>query len=133
MEQAKLLRLADFLDDLLPEQFNLHSWVTKGNPLEHRCGAICCAVGWACLLFKDEGLTLRDKGPSWRASARFVPILAGQPDGDVAWAWENVEQFFNITEEQAGHLFAEDSYPDGAATHPKEVATRIRNFVAGDE
>jgi hypothetical protein len=110
MNTERLLKLADFLDTVPAEQFDLSSW---------KCSTTACAVGWACTIpeFQDEGLR----------SANMAH--AGLPLFDNKSGWDAVNAFFAVTDEQADHLFYDLNYPNRHRTTPAEVANRIRKLV----
>jgi hypothetical protein len=106
MHKERLLRLADLLDIVPADQFNLSHW---------KCGTTACAVGWACTIpeFQAEGLHLTDNDPVF---------------GDFA-SWPAVRMFFELDKQDANHLFFVWDYPNRNRTTPAEVATRIRELV----
>lgn len=99
----RLTILADFLDRLGPEDFDIRSY----------CG---CAIG-ACLRIPE----LKD-GWSWNAN-RF-PIYKSRI-GSLAAA-----DFFGIDFEVAANFFQGDSYGSGGYTTASQVSGRIRQFIA---
>lgn len=115
MNTEKLLRLADLVETIAPEKFDLKNWKGDGD-----CGTVGCAVGWATedAWFQAQGL-----------SGKYLPTC----DGRVGW--KAVSEFFDtepsdtyFPSSEASFLFSEDSYVTRPA-HPKEVAIRIRLFV----
>jgi len=120
----RLLMLADLLDTVPKEQFDLSCWAHK--PKGKRiggCGTTACAVGWATTHpgFKKAGLRLKK-----RERHTAVPEYKGH----VSWA--AVTAFFGVDLRQAGLLFMSAQYPRGCYTTPAEVAKRIREFVGGN-
>ena len=117
MNTEKLLRLADLMETIAPEKFDLGLWSTRTE-----CGTVCCAVGHACLdrWFRSQGF-----GPVERDDIGiniFIPSFRNFSGFDA------VEQFFGLTNLFATFLFVENSYVTHPA-HPSEVAIRIRLFV----
>lgn len=113
MNKERLLKLADFLDTVPAEKFDLRTW---------QCGTTACAVGWACTMpeFQDEGLVLANRWPD------FIPF----PMYIGYTCWTAVKQFFELTSVNADHLFDAGEYEPGAT--PQDVAVRIRRVVAED-
>jgi len=124
MNRERLLRLADLVETIAPEKFDLRTWGgyrelrKQGDYLE--CGTVSCAVGWAAedAWFQSQGL-----------SDRWNPTYAG------CSGWEAVSKFFDLPPSadafqypEAHFLFCEDSYVT-RPVHPSEVAIRIRLFV----
>jgi len=112
--RKRLLRLADLLDTVPPEHFDLGVWLAGDGP---PCKTAACAVGWATTIpaFRRAGLTTDSSG--W-------PIYS-------EWGGFNAaEQFFGLTEDDALHLFASSyRYRLADLTRPTTVARRIREFV----
>ncbi len=103
----RLLRLADFIEQIPPERFKFSSWVGsdyRGKP-GIGCGTTACAFGWATAmpLFRKLGLRLYKTGANGRHEPR---ICAGKP-GYVA----EESRDFEATEAAAMALFNLD--PDG--------------------
>lgn len=133
MNKTRLLLLADALETRVPaDHFDLREWregddgrnVSDGDLLNHECGTVACAVGWACALpeFKAEGLSYDGAMPDFKGSTHFCAV----------------NDFFEIGYAGSRHLFLATEYPDngagpGADTGPLEVAARIRAFVASME
>ena len=124
----RLLKLANFLEQLSRERFDYAHWVGgdwKGA-IDLSCGTTACAGGWATTMpeFRRLGLFLN----------RFHDVaLVGRTDHDPIYALSTV---FKITDNQAFFLFspgAEISQfawvaPSNTAT-PKQVAAHIRRFI----
>lgn len=114
----RLLRLADHLEAVPPERFNLGEW-------ESECGTVACAIGHACRIpeFQAAGLALLP-GDQWDEP---YPAF-----GDYA-GFNAAASFFGIEDLDALHLFDPDEYEDDDATQASAVVARIRAFVAGQE
>ena len=127
MNKERLLKLAEFLENLAPERFNLSSWrehdgddtdsVSDEQLWEGGCGTTGCAVGWACAMpeFQAEGLYW-DKGEGY-------PALRGLPYSYSGYAVAS--EFFAIPVEVSRLLFSPVRYPE-ETSNPKGVAERIR-------
>lgn len=49
----RLNKLADFLDTLPPERFDMNRWAQNGFSPEE-CGTVACAFGWSVHLFENQ-------------------------------------------------------------------------------
>lgn len=58
--KERLLKLAEFLEQMQPERFNYRYWVglNWGGKEDLSCGTSACAFGWACTMpeFQQQGL-----------------------------------------------------------------------------
>lgn len=130
----RLETLATFLETKVPRKhFDMGSWVQHTSPAGDRtfvlpkgegltdCGAAACAFGWATTIpaFKRAGLRLK-------VSRRFneTDVTFGKARDFLA-----AQRFFGITEVEAERLFHPWAYANRDTT-PKQVAKRIRKFVA---
>jgi hypothetical protein len=117
MKKQRLLKLADFLDQLpTPEkQFDLACWAN--GPLSlNDCGSAGCALGWATVRFRRQGFVLTgvySKLPEYQGNGWYHAAVA----------------FFDITYEEAEFLFCPNYYHRGGGTHVSTVTKRIRKFV----
>lgn len=105
----RLSLLADFLENLPEERFNLKNWASS-NFKPNECGTTACACGWATTIFDDLELVnhlIRYKGYD---------------------SWFAVSDFFELSITEAEELFNPDHYYEKAT--PKMVATKIREFLA---
>ncbi len=114
MNAERLLRLADHLDTVPPELFDLAHWGSRVP-----CGTVCCAVGHACLMPEFQAAGFR---AVWDEDG-FEPEFSGLTD------WDATELFFGIGHVTALCLFSAQSYPVGAPATAAQVAARIRAFV----
>lgn len=129
MRRDRLLKLADFLETVPRSAFNISDWQTKEptkpeGKRQGECGFAGCAVGWAAHAKLFRGLKFQDNG------FRHVPTFQGEEE------WQAIGKLFDITnggpmgtQEEAEYLFYGPRYPNRNPT-PKQVATRIRMFVA---
>ena len=129
MNVERLNILADFLDTVPTGKFKLANWASQqffeagGDVLTlPDCGTTACAVGWGAQdpILKKMGLRLVCN------DAYDVGIEYGALDD-----WDAVESFFGLNANQADHLFSDSEYEDDACG-AKDVAARIREFVARD-
>lgn len=109
MNKDRLRKLADHLDTVAPEKFDLSNW---------SCGTTACAVGHACTMpeFQMEGLST-----SLNTWGRFPKYLEYD-------SWDAVEAFFDLTHHQARYMFADWCYPSDEQS-PSHVAARVRSMV----
>lgn len=136
----KLTRLADLLEadpDTWPPAptakrpgFHLDWFYTPMSG--HPCGAVCCAIGLACLdpVLRSQGLELRG----------LVVFLNDPEDGWLA-GFAAAERFFGLDAlpgfdgedrhyEVVDWLFQPSAYPPEQRTDPKAVAARVREVIA---
>jgi hypothetical protein len=117
--KERLLRLADFLDGLLPTQLAMWTWVTSrdADGTIGGCGTVACAIGWACTIpeFQEAGLSFDSREKS--------PRFNGKHDGSAAAA------FFGLAPAEVHHLFYPQFYEDKPT--PRVVADRIRDVANG--
>jgi hypothetical protein len=132
VNKERLLKLADFLDTVHPNKFEISSWLntgwrarggcTEAELLDLDCGTTACAVGWACTIpeFKAEGLGFGGIVP--------MPTLQ-MPDGKTLTSWEAVREFFGLTQPEALNLFDRGAYATGPYASATTVARKIRLLV----
>jgi hypothetical protein len=151
MNADRLLKLANFLDNLPPERFRFNAWVGDGWECKPdlSCGTTACALGWATTIpeFAAAGLCLRRVADGshrgWAyVSMRDLPTREDQSDAikDPATA---AHRIFDLTETEAWWLFIplyeEDRFCEydrvhgehrpGAGATAKQVAAHIRDFI----
>jgi hypothetical protein len=114
MKINALLKIADMLDNLSPEeipQFDMRYW---DSHFPGECRTSACAIGWA---FKKKivprGLKFKKGEPTWGKKKNYWALAAA----------------FNINIYSIQYLFASWAYPGLDVMDPSAVATRIRNFV----
>jgi hypothetical protein len=155
----RLLVLADFLEQLPPDRFNLAVWVSsiwQGRE-DLGCGAKACAMGWAATIpeFRALGLRLvRPVSPSTGKPLAAIPELAIDEGADPLRGFEAAAALFGLSRTAADYLFDPDAYRDPdededdeddeeyneegrrierepeSSTDAVQVARRIRNFVS---
>jgi hypothetical protein len=121
----RLLKLADFLDALPRESFNLATWFRETD-----CGTVACAAGWACTIpaFKRAGLRIA-KSESPHHAPQVIPTLTDAA-GETYFGFDACAEFFGLLMGDSYHLFGPDEYRTGRRTTPKAVAKRIRAIVS---
>lgn len=121
VEIEKMTQLADFLETVPPEDFDLTIWRTREFiapirvwPITFRagCGFAGCAMGWAA----HEGLF-----PGLRITKNGDLVYRGATDFDA------VSKLFGIKWGTGWFLFGRGSYH--GRIDPDRVAKRIRRFV----
>lgn len=143
MNKERLLKLADFLETVPDEHFDIGSWrngqvkdepgaVTDTALVSHACGTTGCAVGWACAMpeFQAQGLGF-DLNKGYFSNTSGTPTFFCAETGETLRAWHAVRQFFDLKFWEDYHLFSGTRY-EGQAT-AKDVAVRIREFVGMHE
>ena len=139
MKKRRLLKLADFLDTVPRNKFDIGRWfspVGEGAvfpvgeiPVVGACNTTACAAGWATTIptFKRAGLHLE---PSERygvdGETGLVVMIPAYGDLRTQLA---LEAFFGLPGRLAEFIFMPIGYRNGYAT-PKEVAKKIRRVVA---
>jgi hypothetical protein len=127
MNVERLKKLADFLDNVPPEKFDMACWSNgeKPKPLDHPCKTVACAVGWATALFHDEGFVLENVVvDAYSGTMRLVPFYR------YSEGWLAVTEFFELSPSDAAFLFRA---PYHHSPGPREVAERIRTFIYEEE
>lgn len=121
---ARLYQLADFLETVPPEDFDLSAWQDHAprealaiGPITFRraCGFAGCAMGWAAHSGLFEGLRInRDNNL----------VYKGASDIDAA------AKVFGITVSVAEFIFYPLSYVGYDPIDPDDVARRVRKLAA---
>jgi hypothetical protein len=128
MNKRRLLKLAKLLrtdaKNKKGVQFDLTGWgILPPGAVKLDCNTTACAIGLAVLsgAFKKEGLF-------YDASA-YIPV----PRYNAQRGFAAVEEFFDLTEREALHLFHKDFYAISrrqGAVSERAVASRIERFCA---
>jgi hypothetical protein len=119
MNRQRLLRLADHLDTVPKELFNMRTWYTSYRG----CGTVACAAGHAAAVpeFKDEGFALETTD-----DCEKEPVYKGHT------GFEACSAFFKLDFNTNQRIFTRYSYGEDDPT-PKEVANRIREILTADK
>lgn len=142
--KARLLKLADFLDKLPTDRFNINTFVGpdwKGKT-DLSCGTTACMFGWATTMpeFQELGLRLHFNATHLAA---FVVGSDYPLDGDFPTYSDSVstgKQIFNLDEDEFNFLFlpidqGDDEIEIGERSQlsPKatsqDAAQHLRHFV----
>jgi hypothetical protein len=134
MNKERLLKLADFLDELDDSKFNF-SHVIEKYDTENNCGTVCCAMGWVPVVFPDIVKWCGGDDVYNPNNVELINVSGFSNYVDVA------KLLFDIPREDASSLFTpklqdkiigkyECDLPivDHDAT-PDEVANLIRKYV----
>lgn len=142
IHKDRLLKLADFLDTVPYEHFDL-SVVTGDNTdlsdydsnmiqkklcklskniKQKGCGAVACAMGWCPAVFP--------RFVAWNKYGDLVPAKTSTYQKFDGNGWNALEEYFGIkTEKQSDYLFQTNTYRYKERTKAKTVANRIREVV----
>jgi hypothetical protein len=112
MFKEKLLALADYLETIDDDNFDLDTYASPGFP-EHHCGSAGCAIGHAVNLFPNE---MQFQGN--------IPVYAG----DIIVGYRAACQLFDLHYSQSLYLFDPYAYNDKGTR--LDVIRRIRDFVS---
>ncbi len=113
MKKNLLLLVADHLDTVPDADFNLADWRRK---VDTPCGFVGCAIWHAVTIPEIAQAGLRMAGDK--------PVC-----GNIC-GWQAVEYVFGLDRKTSSYLFLDECYEKLDKTKPKEVAARIREFVA---
>jgi len=139
INSKRLLKLADFLDELPPSHFDFTKVRVTGQKTEHNeCGTVGCAVGWCPTVFPRACRITKMFKSAWEPNVSRVGRM--NVDGksmlvDIGSHGEIADRLFSLP---IGHGFAlfthEEMSPASgselpASATPKQVAARIRTYV----
>lgn len=119
MNRRRLLLLADLLDRVPPDKFNMSTWASSHLPVMRRrprCASAACALGWATTI-PEFGLELVANVGSCTGTVRCI-------DNHSASELYAACRTFGINYRTADKLFME-----GFAMTPKGKARQIRRLV----
>ena len=128
MRRDLLIQLADHLDTVDPDTFDMEVW-RRNEPLKS-CGFAGCAIGHAVGLPGFEGLKLARTDIY---ALDYYPVYGSYTNYDA------VGSFFGISPSDAARLFDPYFYntaydvDDSSTISPKMVATEIRRFIAHEQ
>lgn len=149
MNRIALLELADFLEALDPERFDITTWRKPGRKkvgyvsdesLLNDINTVACPVGWGCLLksWKEAGLYIDRFEVKQEYLEHFLSKphvmsmvkLRSNPELD---SYEAVQAGLHLYPRMAEVLFDYNNYADEEFTSPETVAERIREFCSSSE
>ena len=122
----RLHRLADYLNTVKPEVFDMHAWWV--GPPKPRCGTTACAVGHAATMpyFYNLGLRLVTEPPCSKTCEHCNKNPTVQPVFKGEEGLQAAEAVFGVTHDESIYLFIGGTGDES----PKDVARRLR-AVAG--
>lgn len=128
MNIERLNKIAEFLDKLEPENFDLQNFVTSFD-IDNHCNSICCAIGWFPTIFPE------DFDWNWDDLTDDEPY---EPDCVSIYSktlrlvsgWSMAEKYLDLSSSQVQLLFSHEHYTD--YNSPDIVAKRIRDFIKND-
>ncbi len=119
-KQNRLLKLADYLDTVRPEDFDMGFWAKRSNR-EAECATTACAFGWAPNIWPRFLCLVEPYRSFSRRRGSVLHIATGLRDFEAA------QEFFGLSGGEACNLF--DPPPGFEKETPKQVASRLRKFV----
>lgn len=119
MNTERLTRLAQILDSVPPEQFDLSLWRADAS-----CGTVACAIGW-CTLDPE----FQQQGFGWDGG---MPTFTSPHYFDLLRSWPAVRAFFGLTQSEVESLFTLNGYPDIEDPGTADVIDRIDDLLARD-
>lgn len=130
-ELRKVIRAIKLTPD---KEFNMGTWFECGP----HCQTVGCAIGNYCRQYPDSNLRLTLSKSSYfdEETALYNPVCGNSSralDGQIRYEYEGfdaVEQFFELSSEDADYLFNPDSYNRPSK---KNVIARIQKFIDTDE
>lgn len=143
MYAKRLLKLADFLQQLPPQKFDFRSFTMRGDKpmleaLKARrssCGTTACAVGWMPAVFPRAVCWIGVDRPGYTLN---VAMRNGARRRDAFWGtckrvtnFDVAQRFFRLTYDETQTLFNPEENEDSlsADATAKQVATHIKRFV----
>lgn len=122
MQRKKLLKLADFLENVVTDsRFDLGKWQGFGDRTKHQCKTVACAFGWCPTVWPRSGLKNHSFGVTYEPNKKT---------SDYCSNFEAAARFFGITLEQSRYLFSSEKYSIRYRGRIS-VAKRIRKFAEG--
>lgn len=108
------------LQRAIPIPFDIHFDMMDWGDFDQDCGYCACAIGHALLdqRFESQGLyalSIDNMCPAYK---------------EEKWAWQAIQEFFDISETAAVRLFGTQEYEDPT---PAKVAERIRDALENEE
>lgn len=128
VEISKMRQLADFLETVPAEDFDLSLWVSQEEmppklaffgliERDPGCGFAGCAIGWAAHSGLFPGLRLSRR----KDDDKLTPQYGG------ATEWRAVAKLLGISERASEFLFSIDMYADDP--EPADVCQRLRRYA----
>ncbi|WP_425919436.1 hypothetical protein [Acinetobacter sp. TSRC1-2] len=144
MRTDLLLELADFLEKLDPNRFDIRTWrrpnknsvgFISDQQLLSDCNTVACAIGWAVTLpkWRDAGfymdtLDITKEHLSSPLSRPYTMAIVKWRDNPQVDSYEALKEGLNLPIGMAEVLFDYNNYADEEYTSGGTVAERIREF-----
>ena len=144
MRKDLLLELADFLEKLDQQRFDIRTWrrpnkksvgFVSDEQLLNDCNTVACAIGWATTLpsWKSSGFYMGTlditeenlNNPLSRPYSMAIVKWKGNPEID---SYDAIQEGLNLPIGMAEVLFDGNNYADEEYTDSFTVAERIREF-----
>lgn len=130
MNKERLIKIAEFLENLPEHKFDFSAYVILGSKqplealcsLEEHCGTTACAIGWLPAIFPESFKWVKD----W--SDELSPALVENDE----WNENDIRDFLEIDQRNYDFLFIPGSSSLYNEAKPKEVAEQIRQFILTD-
>jgi hypothetical protein len=156
MNTKRALKLADFLETQIKDEwFDLRFFGTKGFN-EKKCGSTTCAMGWATVCFPKSGLFLKDLSDDidyetsydgFAQGCRFsnpdamlpeMGLFFVKEDGEEFVGSRAIKEFFECTngDEEFAYIFYPTTwhgFDDGRVVTKKNLALKIREYISDKE
>lgn len=113
----KLNQLADFLETIKADRFNMNFWASGQL---NECGTIGCAVGWATQIFPELKLVETHGVGETYLIVCFNGLLG----------FDALTEFFRITYAQSSYIFDPDYYPSRLV--PKDLVIKHIREVSNE-
>ena len=146
MRTDLLLELADFLEKLDPNRFDIRTWrrpskdsvgFVSDKQLLTDCNTVACAIGWAVTLpkWKAAGfymgtLDITNEHLSSPLSRPYTMAIVKWRDNPQVESYEAINEGLDLPIGMAEALFDHNNYADEEFTDAQTVAERIREFCS---
>lgn len=144
MRTDLLLELADFLEKLDPNRFDIRTWrrpskdsvgFVSDEQLITDCKTVACAIGWAVTLpkWKDAGFymdtfDITKEHLSNPLSTPYTMAIVKWQGNSAIDSYDALQAGLNLPTGMAEVLFDFNNYADEEFTSAQTVAERIREF-----
>jgi len=129
--KTKLTKLANFLaTKVKPKWFLLKTWASSPGFKQKECGTTACAVGWATMAFKGEGLALEniEHGEPGDPRTTVVKVVYQRRGVKKLSNFDAAAAFFDIDVKSSEFLFNPSCYR-WDKNKKQHVVARIRSVV----
>lgn len=149
MRKDLLLELANFLENLDPNRFDIRTWrrpsknsvgFVSDEELLTDCNTVACAIGWAATLqnWKNAGfyvdtLEITQEYLSHSLSKPYTMAIIKWSGNTKVDSYQAIQEGLDLPDRMAEVLFDYHNYADEEFTDPETVAERIREFCTVHE